>query len=458
MKRTLISAAVLAATLAAPAVNAEEMTGEQVQVQPVASADVPDEQVQALERRLAELEAAGAATPAADSGVAGKLKINGFMSAGFGSADVDDFTYDNGLYNQVSHKADSIVGLQVEGEVNDKINAVMQLVARGEDDFAVGAEWAYVGYRPTAVDEFRAGRLRASFYMMSEYLEVGYSYPWARPPAELYQADFPSSYDGLSWLHKFTAGSWQHDLQLNWGSTKSPGDAASQLDAEDAWGVGVTSTHGDWQFGARLSGASLTANNPIFDLLSSPVVLPGPLVLPAEIAPVERQQIEYAAVGMQYDNGSLLVMAEGTQITIDGVIPDTDSAYITIGYRFGKVMPHLTYSGMQITDADDERPDVAWLPMLCPAPGSAGCLVPALGIPFQTDTLSRLLESEQESATLGVRYDFLPNAALKVDWTRVLDTHGTFGLFSHEQSNLLPTAVLPDEEVDIFRVVVDVVF
>lgn len=158
MKRTLMSMAVMAAALGAPVAYAE---------------DVPDEQVQALEKRLAELEAAGTAAPAApvdQSGLGGKLKVNGFMSAGFGFADVEDFTYDNGLYDQVSHKADSIVGLQIEGQVNDKTNAVMQLVARGEDDFAVDAEWAYIGYRPTAVDEFRAGRLRASFYMLSEFL------------------------------------------------------------------------------------------------------------------------------------------------------------------------------------------------------------------------------------------------------------------------------------------------
>lgn len=480
MKRTLISAAVLAAALVAPAVNAEDMPGEQAQ--PVASADVPDEQVQALEKRLAELEAAGAATPAADSGVAGKLKINGFMSAGFGLADVEGFTYDNGLYDQVSHKADSIVGLQVEGQVNDKTSAVMQLVARGEDDFAVDAEWAYVAYRPTAVDEFRAGRMRATFYMMSEYLEVGYSYPWARPPAEVYRSDFPSSFDGLSWLHKFTAGSWQHDVKINWGSTNTQSDAVSQLDVEDAWALGITSTHGDWQFGANLNGAKLTAGNDLFDALA----------MLGMLDPVDRVDVAYRSLGAQYDNGSLLVIAEATQVEIEGVIPDTDSAYMTVGYRFGKVMPHLTYASIRIAD-EEERGDIAYLasqddlfgnadglPDLCPLgdpnPNASLCLAiipnPGLplpppgttvGIPFPADTLSRMLETEQDSVTLGVRYDFLPNATVKFDWTRVLDMHDTFGLLSAPDGNLFydSTGALlakPDEEIDIFRVAVDVVF
>lgn len=286
----------------------------------------------------------------------------------------------------------------------------------------------------------------------------------------------------MSWLHKFTAGSWQHDLQLNWGSTKSPTDAVSQIDAEDAWGVGVKSTRGDWQFGANISGAKLTANNPLFTALAT-------LGLMEEI---DRVNISYGSLGAQYDNGELLVMAEVTQVKIDGVIPDAENAYMTVGYRVGKVMPHLTYSSSRITD-EEERADIAYLatqddlfgnadglPDLCPLgdpnPNASLCLAiipnPGLplpppgatvGVPFPADTLSRMLNAEQDSVTLGVRYDFLPNAALKFDWTRVLDTHDTFGLFNVPSGNVFIDAAgaplaKPDEDIDIFRVVVDVVF
>lgn len=144
MKRTLISLAVMASALGAP----------------MAQAEVSSEQLQALEARIAQLEAGEkeAAAPATDA-AAGKFKFNGFMSAGFGRADIDDFSY-VGLDEDVSHTADSIVGLQVEGKVNDEMNAVLQLVARGDENFEASAEWAYIGWRPTEADEFRAGRLR----------------------------------------------------------------------------------------------------------------------------------------------------------------------------------------------------------------------------------------------------------------------------------------------------------
>ncbi|MFP5441188.1 MAG: hypothetical protein ACLGHJ_06830, partial [Gammaproteobacteria bacterium] len=184
----------------------------------------------------------------------------------------------------------------------------------------------------------------------------------------------------------------------------------------------------------------------------------------------------YQAVGLQYDNGKLLALVEGTVVETDGVVADTESVYATLGYRFGKVMPHVTYATTRSTD-DEERPDVAMLAALCPGadpnpeavlcldiipasayPGPLPPLTETVGIAFPADTLSRLMESDQTSVTLGVRYDFLANAAVKFDWTRVLDTHGSFGQFTHAQSNLSPTAVLADDEVDIFRVAVDVVF
>lgn len=411
-----------------------------------AQAGMSEAQFREFEARVAQLESDGAAPASEAGGGLGKFKVNGFVSAGFGLADIEDFSYDDGLDDRMSHTADSVVGLQVEGKVNDQVNAVLQLVARGSEDFAVDAEWAYIGYRPTDVDELRIGRLRSSYFMLSEYLEVGYAYPWARPPAEVYQAVFPSSFEGLSWLHSIDAGDWQHDLKLNWGSLVSEAQEGSVVNTEDTVTLALASSHGSWQFGVQATSAKTTITNPLFDAL----------VLVSLAEPIERDPVTYVSLGGQYDNGKLLVMVEGTQTETDSdVMPDSRAAYATVGYRFGKVMPHITYAGTQHTDDIDR--DLPALPFFCAGPGTL-CLDPAGTIPFPADTLPRLVDKEQESVTLGVRYDFLPNAALKVDWTRVLDTHDTFGLFQHELSNLLPTVSLPDEEVDIFRVVVDVTF
>lgn len=426
MNRKLFSASGLA--LAVFAANAHGMS---------------EEQYREFEARVDQLENGGMA-PVSAAAAKSKFKVNGFLSAGFGFADIEDFRYDDGLYDQVSHTADSALGLQIEGTVNDEVNAVVQLVARGTEDFAVDAEWAYVGWRLNDANELRAGRLRSAYYMLSEYLEVGYTYPWARPPAEVYLAVFPSSFDGVSWLHRMEAGEWSHDFKVNWGSTSTADDNGSAVTSEDSVTLGVNSTRGNWQVGVQATTAKVTIENDLFTALNMLSLLD----------PIERDRADYVALGAQYDNGKLLVMVEATDTVTDSdALPDTRSGYATVGYRIGKFMPHVTYSGRQVSDDIDR--DIPMLPFLCAGPGTL-CLDPAGTMPFPSDTMARLSEQEQESVTLGLRYDFLPNAAIKADWTRVLDTHGTYGLFAHELSNLLVAP--PDEEIDMFRVVVDVTF
>jgi hypothetical protein len=146
-------------------------------------------------------------------------------------------------------------------------------------------------------------------------------------------------------------------------------------------------------------------------------------------------------------------MGEATAIRVDGYFTDSTQEYLTLGYRVGKLMPTVTWASSRITD-HDERPALS--PALCAGPGTP-CLDAAGTVPLPADTLDRLLESAQDSVTLGARLDFARNAALKLDWTHVLDTHGTFGNFTRNDGNLFYGA-LPGDDLDAFRVVVDVVF
>lgn len=416
---------------------------------PVLAAAATDEEYQALEARLAQLEAARSTAPDAGA-TASRLKVNGFMSAGFGRVDIDDYNYD-GLGEEWSHKTDSIVGVQLDGRVNAQTHAVVQLVGRGNEDFAVDAEWAYVGWRPDNNSELRAGRQRYPFFMLSEYIDVGFSYPWATPPSEVYLPGFPSSYDGLSWKYMHTSGSWTHDFQAYWGSSKFPAGGGS-FELSDGMGIGLLSSKGNWQFSLLLSQAESTfSGNQLLDTLA----------LTGQVEPLDGDVGKYGGIGVQYDDGRLLFMAEATTIIVDGFFPDNDQAYATVGYRFGKFLPHLTYSSSSITD-QNERPDNPVIPALCAGVGL--CLPDGWAgtpdgnpDPFPVDTVARALENAQYSVTLGVRYDFLPNADLKIDWTHVLDTRDTLGLFGREDGNVFYSA-LPGDDIDLFRVVVDIVF
>lgn len=398
----------------------------------------------ALKARIDKLEAAQAGDLPASDTLASKLKINGFVSAGFGMSLEDDFSYD-GNEETGSFDADGVGGLQIEGRVSDSTRAVLQLVGRSnDDDFNVETEWAYIGYKPTENGELRVGLQRFPFFLMSEYIEVGYAYPWIKPPAEVYLPGMPSSYSGVSWHQAINAGEWAHTLMGYWGNDRFESAGGTFL-LENSVGLVWTGSTGNWQFGLNLSRGDSTFSGGLFDTLAAVGV----------IKPMEDARGEYGGLSLQYDDGRWLVMAEATEIRVEGYFGDTAQEYLTVGYRFGKILPTITYASSRITDPA-ERADSPILPGLCTGPGTL-CLDPAGTVPMPPDTLARLLENAQDSLSLGVRVDFTRNAAFKIDWTHVLDMHGTSGYFDRNDGNVFYGA-FPSDGGNVLRVAVDAVF
>ncbi|MBL4868399.1 MAG: hypothetical protein JKY67_18695 [Pseudomonadales bacterium] len=124
-----------------------------------------------------------------------RLKFNGFVSAGLSRSDeaADSII---GVSDQNNYLVDTIFGLQVNAKINDKTSAVLQLVGRGIDANNVLAEWGYLSHAFTPNVTVRIGRLRVPFYVASEYIEVGYAYPWVRPPIDVYTLVPITSYYG----------------------------------------------------------------------------------------------------------------------------------------------------------------------------------------------------------------------------------------------------------------------
>lgn len=438
MKKTLLALATLPAVLAVDA-----------------RAEVTAEQVRALEERLAQLEAAApVAAPAAE-----RVRINGFLSAGVTLTDVEDgFTY-AGLPDRASMDTDAVVGVQIDGKVNDRMRAVLQLVGRGDvNEFAVDAEWAYVSWRVSDRDLVRLGRQRFPFFVMSQYLDVGYAYPWSEPPQSVYQAGFPSSYNGISWQRDYQSGDWAHTVQAYYGREEFQ-VLGGNFRLDDGTGLSWQGSRGAWQFNVNYSQSKATFETQLDTFVTA-----------AGLPPANKVIGWFGGLGLQYDDGAWLVLAEATQVNVKGYFPDTENFYVTVGHRFGKFLPHLTWSTSRTTDKDDRPDATAAYAALCPAvdpdPATSLCLaiVPnpappptSFGVAFPGDTLSRLLNDERTTVALGLRYDVAENAALKFDWLHSLDTHGGYGGFSPNDGNVF-TGALPDGDADVFRLGIDVVF
>ena len=357
-----------------------------------------------------------ASTVHADSG---DLNIYGFMSVGVGILDSDKVTIE-GFEGEGNFKQDTILALQITKQVNDKTTATGQLVSRGTDDFKTEAAWAFVAYQATEDFTARMGRLRIPFFYYSEFLEVGYAYNWVRLPSDIYNIPF-SSFDGVDFTQRFSIGSLDNSIQINYGRLTDElniFDEDYKADLRNMAGISLNSTYGDWGFrlgGQRtemtlevetstayqlavMGGADPTEaakdNNlrRIDQGQSSAALLAAKYQLDVDTAEefsLDGHVADFYNAAIMYDNGSYSLIAEVTAIEYEsGLLVDNRAWLASVAKRIGSTTTHLTYSNSR---------DVL-------NSGDSGKLQKAMN-----------LQGEDKSVTLGLRYDYDVNTALKVE-------------------------------------------
>lgn len=129
-----------------------------------------------------------------------EINFRGFGSIVGGQAvNVDSGQEVLGYSDKWDFRQDSLMALQMDADLEDKLSATMQLMGRGRDGYAVEVEWAYLTYEFTDELQLSAGRIRAPFYRYSDFLDVRYAYNWITAPQRVYSFEFPG-YNGISLL------------------------------------------------------------------------------------------------------------------------------------------------------------------------------------------------------------------------------------------------------------------
>lgn len=368
-----------------------------------------------------------------------RLRIDGYASAGVAYSDSDEpfQTSGNQIHKDFDFNADTVLGLQATFMVNEQTDFVTQFVARGvdegrtSDEFDLEVEWAYFDFRLDSHSRVRAGRSRLPLFMLSEYLEVGYAHPWVRPPVEVYAllGDF-TNYDGLNLRHtRFLPGQWFLSTQAYWGGRATDTSLAGSpinVDFDDILGINATLQHDDLTLFASVARADLS----ISPLPATIAPLEAILNAAGQSLAVDKEDTGFAGTGFRYNDGTWMLMGEATRVFIDGWLSDWDSYYLTGGRQLGDFLLHLTFAQINTTDHENRV-----FPALPPA------FRDFREPPF-------LIDAEQSSWTLGVRYDLSPGIALKGEVQHVFDFNGTAGLFGAR----------PEESVNVWSFVLDAMF
>jgi len=380
MKR-LFSVAPLALAIAATPVMAQdtEQTLERMQ-----------QQLNAMQQQL---------NSARNTGV----RFNGFFSTGYARAS-NDAGY-AGITEESEVKDLSLFALQGTFDVTQKSQIVMQLVGRGADDWEPEVEWAYLSHRPTNNLQLRAGKMRIPFFMYSDSLEVGYAQPWARPPQSVYGPIAVTSYVGADASYNWNFDNSSLNANFFTGFTDEDGNSGD-VQLRNIAGLNLSWTDYVW----TIRGVAATAEADIDATRLGALAAQSGITLPPGITQLaDGDRGNFYGLGASYDDGSWQIIGEVTRVEVDGKFADTDSAYLSVGHRFGSWTPYVAAGWTESKD-DNER---------------SGSFInePASGVVVPEN----ILNYQRNEYSVGTRWDITPGVAIKADITHVRGLEKGFG-------------------------------
>jgi len=350
-----------------------------------------------------------------------EIQINGFANLiGGMTLDDDEAVYD--YDSDFNFDPASVFGLQVRGDVSDKLSATAQLVGRGSDDYDASFEWAYMTYVVNNNVSISAGRIRLPLFKYSASLDVGYSYHWLTPPDSVYGIDF-NNIDGVRLDYSTYSGDWEYGAQLTVGRTEAEtfiSGTPAELELENVVAVSFEASR-DW-FSARtlLARGKTTATNDDFDTFVAGMSQFGAFI-PSAITAAEGFSVNedtgtFFEVAVDIDKYDWFIGAEFTKTEVDdAIIASNDAWYVTAGMRFGKFTPHITY---EIEEADnaDQVALIAGLPSMIDT-GDAVTDATWAAIYQGATGIAAGQEQDTSAVTLGLRYDVEPGFAVKAGVT-----------------------------------------
>jgi len=388
------------------------------------------------------------------SGQGNAVEFDGFLTAGFAVHDMDDMAYDsdgngtldaktpatylNSIEKDVSFDNDSKFGLQITADVFEDMQAVAQVLATGADqNYDMDVEWAYLDYTINDNVSLRGGKVKEPVFLISDYFEVGYAYPWIRPPEEVYGNNPINTIVGMEAL--FTAnigGGTTLIVQPYLGSNTDavPGTNGDVIfDATNFYGMAIQISSAAFTFQASALKTDVATTG--FLTMGGP--LPGDFTAFPPIGQVQvinasaTGDAQLASVGFSFDISNFVGYAEyvtrDIEGSVEGLFPDQDGWYATFGYRAGKFLPHITVASVE-----------------------------AKLKPGATPFVGANQGNTQDSVTVGLRYEVNDSAAFKFEYKAIQldDTTFSSGYFTAD----VPGSFVTTDKASVVSVALDVIF
>jgi hypothetical protein len=349
-----------------------------------------------------------------------------------------------------SAEVDSRIGAQLDTRFNSDLSAVVQITSeqRYDGSYRPEFEWLNLKYQFTPDFSIRAGRIVLPTFLLSDSRKVGYSSPWVRPPVEVYSLIPLTRLDGVdaNWRQRF--GEVNNSVQFGYGrsSARLPEDevVGGKVTAEDGLTVTDTLEYGHSTLHLSYLRTRGTINS-YDELFSNYRKLAGffPGLAPQVTALIDKydpndKEFSIFTMGANYDPGKWFVMGEYGVLDTHSIYGKRSGWYVTSGYRFGKFTPYASFARARL-ESNSSDPGVA-------SAAAAGA----------NKELNKQLTAapEQKTVSFGIRWDFVKNAALKMQYDRTNIGAGSPGSLDHQ----IDGKFVPGGHFNVFSVVIDFLF
>jgi hypothetical protein len=322
------------------------------------------------------------------------------------------FGYDDGI----SINQQSLIGLQADYQILDNLSVAGQFVGHSSRQRESGLEWLYLTYAPTRSTQVKLGKQRIPFFNYSDFLDVGFAYPWITLPQQVYSSIFFSTFEGVLANYQWSGKKVGFDIEGYWGSfddTVNTTGLEVPAKVSDLRGLITKVSYDNWTFRASYHTGDTAIELSQFDEFSNVLNQFG-FTQNAEALSADGEA-EFYQIAANYDNLDYFFRTEVTQVnTQSSVVPNIDGYFIAAGYNYYPFLSYVSFGKNKTTygTPTDEIP-VGLDPQL-----------DALASSYQ-GIFERLPLFNSQSITLGTRWDFNSNLALKAEITFIKANQGS---------------------------------
>ncbi|MDC0610096.1 hypothetical protein OAP63_05140 [Vibrio sp.] len=378
-------------------------------------------------------------------GFGDKIRLSGFGSISESYSDSDSLGFRSSLAQDGqtgwSWKPDSLIGLQLDSQLTDSLDATLQFVGRDRinNDLDSSVEWAYLTYRSSDLWNVRVGRVAFDSTLIGSFGAVAYAYDWVRPPTEFYSQIPIYSFDGAELARRFYLSNSSLELKLFGGYSSNDYQAqSSPVTFKLAPIIGIAARYESNGVLARLS----FSHSEFDGFYNRDVEYVEGLLEPYSASPViaetldnldlNNYSVNYYSAGVQHRFDNWTLMSEASYLQSDAsLFLSYFAAYMGVSHRIGEYSLFGFLSHGQTTD------DVYQIPS---------------GVNSNIQQIFNVVDSHQSTVSLGSRWDITNQLAIKFQWDRSFVKQGEALLWSRSTDDT------PKQNVDVFTLSLNFIF